>query len=223
MFGSPPDALIINVADESEYLRAAFRIWVTELRPRWISRWHGCAATHIESDAEADEHCVLLAQLDVPLLPLSPGTFDIPNEEIPVIQDERPFLVHLRLLQEWALSGLAGAFAAAGGGGLQELVLPADTQTVTNVDGPATIDIKEEQVVIANSTAGVVRLNLPLSGDQDGRTLVVKRISTGALVQIFAGTGDVVEGQGSIQLTAQNRFVRLVSNAKLKAWHVIAQ
>ena len=224
MFGSPPASLVINAADASEYFRAAFRIWVTELRPRWISRWHGCAATHIESDAAADEDCVLLAQLDVPLLPLSPGAFDIPNEEIPVIQDERPFLVHLRLLQEWALSGLAGAFAAAGGGGgADELVLPAETQTITNVDGPATIDIKEEQVVIANSTGGVVRLNLPVSGDQDGRSLVVKRISTGALVQIFAGTGDQVEGQGSIQLTAQNRFVRLVANAKLKAWHVIAQ
>ena len=127
MFGSPPDSLIINLADEGEYFRAAFRVWVTELRPRWISRWHGCAATHIESDAAADEDCVLLAQLDVPLLPLSPGTFDIPNEEIPVIQDERPFLVHLRLLQEWALSGLAGAVAAPGGGGGPDgLVLPAD-------------------------------------------------------------------------------------------------
>ncbi|HEX7773541.1 MAG TPA: hypothetical protein VF435_14045, partial [Pyrinomonadaceae bacterium] len=105
MFGSPPESLIINVADESEYLRAAFRIWVTELRPRWIARWHGCAATHIEGDAAGDEDCVLLAQLDVPLLPLSPGTFDIPNEEIPVIQDERPYIVHLRLLQEWVLSG----------------------------------------------------------------------------------------------------------------------
>ena len=218
MFGSPPGALVINSADASEYFRAAFRIWVTELRPRWISRWHGCAATHIEGDEAADENCVLLAQLDVPLLPLSPGTFDIPNEEIPVNQDERPFLVHLRLLQEWMLSGVA---AAGGGGGPEALVLPAET--VTNVDGPATIDIKEEQVVIANSTAGVVRLNLPLSKDQDGRTLVVKRISTGSLVQIFAATGDQVEGQGQIQLTAQNRFVRLVANAKLKAWHVIAQ
>jgi hypothetical protein len=219
MFGSPPESLIINVADESEYLRAAFRVWVTDLRPRWIARWHGCAATHIESDAAADEDCVLLAQLDVPLLPLSPGAWDIPNEEIPVNQDERPYLVHLRLLQEWVLSGLAGSTA-----GLEALVLPAETQTsVTNVDGPATLDLTSEQVVIANSTAGVVRLNLPLTAGQDGRTVVVKRISTGSLVQIFAGAGDQVEGQGSINLTAQNRFVRLVANPKLNAWHVIAQ
>ncbi len=221
MFGSPPDSLIINVADESEYLRAAFRVWVTELRPRWIARWHGCAATHIEGDAAADEHCVLLAQLDVPLLPLSPGTFDIPNEEIPVNQDERPYLVHLRLLQEWVLSGLAGAETAAGGG-LEELSLPA-AQAVTNIDGPATLDLTTEQIVIANSSAGIVRLNLPLTAGQDGRMLIVKRTSTGSQVQIFAGTGDQVEGQGSINLTAQNRFVQLVANPTLNAWHVIAQ
>jgi len=222
MFGSPPESLIINVADESEYLRAAFRIWVTELRPRWIARWHGCAATHIEGDATGDEDCVLLAQLDVPLLPLSPGTFDIPNEEIPINQNERPYIVHLRLLQEWVLSGLTGEVASAGGGS-EALVLPAVQQTVTNIDGPATIDLKEEQIIIANSTAGLVRLNLPAVKDQEGRTFVVKRISTGALVQIFAGAGDQVEGQGSIQLTAQNRFVHLVANPKLSAWHVIAQ
>ena len=219
MVGSPPGSLVINLADASEYLRAAFRIWVTELRPRWIERWHGCAATHIEGDAAGDEDCVLLAQLDVPLLPLSPGTFDIPNEEIPVNQNERPFLVHLRMLQEWMFASLAMA-----DGGFQALSLPAQAQnTITNIDGPATIDLKEEQVIIANSTAGVVRLNLPPTKEQEGRTFVVKRISTGSLVQIFAGPGDLVEGQGSIQLTAQNRFVHLVANPKLSAWHVIGQ
>jgi len=69
----------------------------------------------------------------------------------------------------------------------------------------------------------VVRLNLPPTKIQEGRTLVIKRISTGSLVQIFAATGEQVEGQASIQLTAQNRFVQLVANPKLNAWHVIAQ
>ncbi|HEX5602785.1 MAG TPA: hypothetical protein VFX63_09555 [Pyrinomonadaceae bacterium] len=220
MFGSPPGSLVINLADASEYFRAAFRVWVTELRPRWIERWHGCAATHIEGDAAGDEDCVLLGQLDVPLLPISPGAFDIPNEPIPVNQNERPFLVHLRMLQEWMFATLA----MTGGSGFEALALPAEAQnTITNVDGPVTIDLKEEQIIIANSTAGVVRLNLPAAKTQEGRTFVVKRISTGSLVQIFAAGGDQVEGQGSIQITAQNRFVQLVANPKLNAWHVIAQ
>lgn len=214
MFGSPPGTLVINLADASEYFRAAFRVWVTELRPRWIERWHGCAATHIEGDAAGDEDCVLLAQLDVPLLPISPGAFDIPNAPIPVNQNERPFLVHLRMLQEWMFASMTvGALAVS-------LQPPS---SITNVNGPATIDLKDEQIIIANSTAGVVRLNLPATKDQEGRTVVVKRISTGSLVQIFSGPGDLVEGQGSIQLTAQNRFVHLVANPKLNAWHVIAQ
>jgi len=221
MFGSPPGSLVINVADASEYFRAAFRIWVTELRPRWISRWHGCAATHIEGDAAADEDCVLLAQLDVPLLPLSPGTFDIPNEDIPVIQNDRPFLVHLRMLQEWMFSSLA---LASAGGEAEALVQPAVVQqTVTNIDGPATIDLKEEQIIIANSTNGVVRMTLPPTAGQDGRLIVIKRISTGSQVQIAANAGDLVEGQASLILTAQNRFAQLVANEKLKVWHVIAQ
>ena len=224
MFGSPPGSLIINVADATEYFRAAFRVWVTELRPQWIARWHGCAATHIEGDDAADEDCVLLAQLDVPLLPLSPGSWDIPNEPIPVNQDERPFLVHLRLLQEWMLAHFAtAALGAGGGGGPQALILPPPAPTVSNVVGPATIQLTNEQIVIADSTAGVVRLALPLTTGQDGRMMIVKRISIGSQVQIGAGAGEVVEGQASILLTAQNRFVQLVANEQLKAWHVIAQ
>lgn len=223
MFGSPPGSLIINVADATEYFRAAFRVWVTELRPRWMARWHGCAAAHIEGDEAADEDCVLLAQLDVPLLPLSPGSWDIPNEEIPVNQNERPYLVHLRLLQEWVLAGFATAALGAGGGEPQALVLPAQNFTITNVDGPATIDLTNEQIVIANSTAGVVRLTLPVTTGQNGRVIVIKRISTGSQVQIAANAGDTVEGQAAVILTAQNRFMQLVANTNLRAWHVIAQ
>src|SRR6185369_13871257 len=55
MFGSPPSFLQIDSADLCRYLSAAFRLWVTELRPKWIARWHGCAPTHFDNDKEADE------------------------------------------------------------------------------------------------------------------------------------------------------------------------
>ncbi len=218
MFGSPPGSLVINLADASEYFRAAFRVWVTELRPRWIERWHGCAATHIEGDAVGDEDCVLLGQLDVPLLPISPGAFDIPNAPIPVNQNERPFLVHLRMLQEWMFS------FGTGGGGFDIVSLqPPQGAPISNVDGPISFELKDEQIVIANSTNGVVRMVLPPTAGQDGRLMIIKRISTGSQVQIGANAGDVIEGQASLILTAQNRFVQLVANEKLKAWHIIAQ
>jgi hypothetical protein len=116
------------------------------------------------------------------------------------------------------------SLAMADGGGAEALVQPAAVQqTVTNIDGPATIDLKEEQIIIANSTNGVVRMTLPPTAGQDGRLIVIKRISTGSQVQIAANAGDLVEGQASLILTAQNRFAQLVANEKLKAWHVIAQ
>jgi hypothetical protein len=224
MFGSPPAFLNINTADLTDYLRAAFRVWVTELRPKWIARWHGCAATHLESDKEHDEDCVLLAELEVPLLPLSPGAFDIPNDPIPVNQDERPFLIHLRLLQEWFLAGGIGALAAGGGASEFALITPqGGALSILNVEGPASVTLGDENCVICNTTAGGVRLALPEAANNDGRVVIVKRISAGSQVQIGASAGETVEGQASVLLTAQNRFFQFVANAKLSGWHVIAQ
>ena len=217
MFGSPPGTLIINAADAAEYFRAAFRVWVTELRPRWIARWHGCAAVHIEGDKAGDEDCVLLAELNVPLLPISPGAFDVPNDPIPVNQQERPYLVHLRLLQEWVLSGFVPVSAAGPAPPPQPPALG-----ITNLTGPITLDVTNEECIICNSAAGTVRVNLPLTTVQDGRLVVVKRITTGSLVQVFAATGEQVEGVGFRNLSAQNQTMQLVANAGLKVWHVIA-
>jgi hypothetical protein len=214
MFGSPPASLIINAADAVEYFRAAFRVWVTDLRPKWIARWHGCAAVHIEGDKAGDEDCVLLAELGVPLLPLSPGTFDVPNQDIPVNQQERPFLMHVRLLQEWLLASLASATASA--------PAQAPALKVTNLTGPITLDVTNEQCIVCNSTAGTVRVNLPATAGQDGRVVIVKRISAGSLVQVFAATGEQVDNTGSKNLSAQFQVFQLMANETLKTWHVIA-
>jgi hypothetical protein len=147
--GSPPDfphgsplesSMHINSAEACDYLRAAFRLWVTELRPRWRGYDHYtvkegdylatiaakfnttdatlAALNHVdESMLEAgmvlkipmlycdgmppDEECLLLAELDVPLL--NGQADDMTNENIH--EERRPYLVHLRMLQEWLLCG----------------------------------------------------------------------------------------------------------------------
>lgn len=93
MYGSPPSTLKINSADVCEYLRTAFRIWVTELRGHW--RGPSC------SGSIPNENCVLLAQLNVPLIDGLVGgmTQDDVDEE------RRPYLIHLRMLQEWLFCG----------------------------------------------------------------------------------------------------------------------
>ena len=75
MSGSPTSH--INRADLCKYTRAALRVWTTELRPKWIARWHGCAATHFDVDDRNEEDCVLLAELTVPILADSPGTWTV--------------------------------------------------------------------------------------------------------------------------------------------------
>jgi competence ComEA-like helix-hairpin-helix protein len=93
MYGSPPSGIVINNADACEYLRAAMRVWVTELRPLW----RGAAC----DGSTPDEECVLLAQLDVPL---ADGLVSS-NDSVIINEEQRPYLVHLQMLQEWLLCG----------------------------------------------------------------------------------------------------------------------
>jgi len=109
MFGSPPGSLQITAFDASEYMRAAFRVWVTELRPKWSSRWSGCAPSAIAGDNAAAENCVLLATLKAPLKPASPGGVALAGNDVNVDESDRPYVIHLRMLQEWLLSGVHAA------------------------------------------------------------------------------------------------------------------
>lgn len=106
MFGSPPAALQIRPEDACEYLSAAFRLWVTELRPKWYGRWHGCAA-EMKGDSE---DCVLLGQVDTPVLLDLPGSWVVSDvTKVTVNSAQSPYIVHLRMLQEWLLCNLMNA------------------------------------------------------------------------------------------------------------------
>jgi hypothetical protein len=111
--GSPPGAMRVRRADAPEYLRAAFHLWTTELRPKWFARWYGCAAE--EKHAAALEDCVLLSAIEVALIfDSATGAYQVASSQEPVIRDaERPYLLHLRMLQEWLLYGRAGESTAA--------------------------------------------------------------------------------------------------------------
>ena len=100
---SPPINLQIHADDFCEYTRAAFRLWTTELRNILSERQTGCAAEMTGGAELAD--CVLLAELRVPLESVSPGWKVSDTEEIAVNETNRPFLLHLRMLQEWMLCG----------------------------------------------------------------------------------------------------------------------
>jgi len=115
LFGSPPAGLSIPADRACEYLRAAFRVWVTELRPlwrpNWFSEWQCCDQKDSQKE-QPKEECLLLAELQVPLdrVALSSDEIKVDDlRDIVINEDRRPFLIHSRLLQEWLLCGRAGA------------------------------------------------------------------------------------------------------------------
>ena len=65
--GSPPDAWRISPADAEEYLRAAFRVWVTEVRPILLPDGGACAG------GPPKECCILLGQVDFPVVDAPAG------------------------------------------------------------------------------------------------------------------------------------------------------
>ncbi len=100
---SPPIALRINSAYACIYLRAAFRIWVTELRPKWrakvVDQGKNCTEAPEPQKSEPAE-CVLLAELNVHLT--AEGSIGGPVE---VNEEKRPVLLSMRVLQELVLCG----------------------------------------------------------------------------------------------------------------------
>ena len=131
MFDSPLTSLRIHTADACKYLRAAFRLWVTELRPRWRPRfweqWHGCAGDPSAADEPDAEDCVLLAELHVPLTADGQvADFD----KVVVDEERRPYLVHLRMLQEWVLCGRPGQALGVGAPRTFATLFVTDPQTI---------------------------------------------------------------------------------------------
>jgi hypothetical protein len=116
--GSPPESplgvlasplLTILLPEEGlcEFLRTAFRLWVTEFRPLWQAQWQehvggGCGCHGDERiDGKDPEECLLLAKLTITL---TNGT--IASETDVVIDDsQRPFVIHLEMLKELVMCG----------------------------------------------------------------------------------------------------------------------
>ncbi len=137
LLGSPPAGLQIPADQACDYLRAAFRVWTTELRPRWRPTFSGegggCGAGPLADPA--DEDCVMLAELTLPVTRTLEGVPQVASTTtVEVNEERRPYLLHLRLLQEWLLCGRslgAGGITGTGDRG------PAGDQGPTGDKGPA--------------------------------------------------------------------------------------
>jgi len=104
---SNSSSLQINVADLEEYMRVAMRLWTTELRIVLSERKTGCAVEM--TGANGIEDCLLLAELDFPLEKFTNGYKVGKSKKIEAREENRPFLLHLRMLQELVLAGLGNS------------------------------------------------------------------------------------------------------------------
>ncbi|HET8854259.1 MAG TPA: hypothetical protein VFN02_17205 [Ktedonobacteraceae bacterium] len=99
-YGSLPTPLYIPTSQVSEYMRAAMRIWVTELRPHWQAMGSG--------NVPSETH-ILLADLNIPVkYDQLQKTWFADDTQLPTVDEtRRPILVSTRFLQEISKFGIA--------------------------------------------------------------------------------------------------------------------
>ncbi|MDH5361587.1 MAG: hypothetical protein OEX03_13530, partial [Gammaproteobacteria bacterium] len=124
----PLGAMRIRPQDVEPYLRAAMRIWVTEIRPALIDTQRNCA------NGLVDEACVLLAQINMQVDKVG-SNLRVDNASVEVDEYERPFLLHTRLMQEQWLQGLVNM--PSGGGAPPP---PIDESNIMHLIGDETVE-----------------------------------------------------------------------------------
>jgi len=128
---SPPESLAIHPDDAEDFLRTAFRVWATEVRPALMGndRCHSLPA---------DDQCVLLARVQI-AVELTDGDLTVVESggtgAIQIEEDDRPLLLSTRVLQEWML--------ALSGGALLALISPPDSIPGDGVSAPPADPITE--------------------------------------------------------------------------------
>ena len=204
MFGSPPGFIHVRPEDVCEYTRAAFGLWVTELRPKWIARWHGCAATHFETDDKTEEDCVMLAEVMVPIIASSPGSWTVADSPaVRVDESRRPFLVHLRMLQEWLMCGCAcsgHAVSPAGTSPPGEIFIPPPVDPPPDdlppvdgppVDGPPIEDVVPVERSILPRPVEFTRVESSLTLAGDEQFVVVDTTAAAVVVTLPPTAGNL--------------------------------
>ncbi len=124
---SPPGRMAVAQSDAYAYLRAALRLWVTDLRPLWRPGFLAAATScdgQVTPPTITDGDTVLLAQLTVPIVQnLGSPVWLVSSSGGPIgiNCDVRPFVLDTRLIEElWLRSVAAGGSSAPAPGNFVE-------------------------------------------------------------------------------------------------------
>ena len=96
---SPLDGVLwLRPEDAEAVLNRAFKVWVTEVRPQVAA----CSLNGI-----LDDTCVLLGRATFNFEQTTSGPM-VSGGQVEMVDDDRPILLHTRLLQEWLMRSLSG-------------------------------------------------------------------------------------------------------------------
>ena len=189
--GSPPvvsppvPAGHMHPADAAELLRAAFRVWVTDVRPALLGGGRNCAG------GPPAEDCILLARVEFPVEDTEAGLrlagtvhFD---------ESERPYLLHTRLLQEYLRSCCAaGAGSGGGGGGGGAVMHLAGAETATGAKTFAA------PVLLAGAGRVRRRIDLPAGAAVTTYTASTRLVTFRSVPAVrYSGSGGPNDYQGT--------------------------
>jgi hypothetical protein len=160
---SPPAMVSVPAAFLPDYLRAALRLWVTELRarpgwrPDWLGDKHGCTGDGLFASADEGNR-LLLAAISVPIVPPglgSPAWVVAASPAIAITDAARPYLLPQRFLQEWLIAQVMGLGAGAGAGPAGPRIVAAGVlrASTTTTGRPVVGNLRVLQVLPATTTA----------------------------------------------------------------------
>jgi hypothetical protein len=226
LFDLSPPGLTVARERLCDFLRVAFRFWVTELRPLWMAR-------RCHRVAYPDQDCVLLARVELEVVWAggSPtGAWQVGGSPVSVAIDEitRPFLAHQRLLQEWLLCGCdcagLGTAAAISGPVPFALTMPglaaaAARVPVLTITTDLTLDDSHYCVICRG--AGSLTITLPASLPINaGRVHVVKNVDVDTLtVAADAVAGDLIDDKPTL-VVRKRKAVTLIADGAGQ-WQVV--
>jgi hypothetical protein len=247
---SSPD---ITVAHDRlcEFLRVAFRFWVTELRPLWMAR-------RCQRVMSKDQDCVLLARVEfeVAWFGGSPtGAWQIVGSPVSVFIDEttRPFIAHARMLQEWLLCGRDAETPGSGlahiGGTPHQIhvisgpggITISTPQNIDTISAPEFAGLKTTgavQVAVSKAVNGqnldaaqhvvlcdntVSTINLPPSVPAiKGRVYIIRSLRTSGNVVVSVAAPTADLIDGSMTIKVAKDDARTLVSDGNGNWHIIA-
>ncbi len=226
---SPP-GIEIGTGQLGDFLRVAMRFWVTELRPFWSAR--RCLAALLP-----DEDCLLLARVTFQATWIggSPtGAWQVTGGPATRLVDEslRPFLLHQRLLQEWAISGAEDALETPPGGYVAQNLSAIGMPTFAGLSTTGAVQVAfttvtagltlgdTHQVVRCNA-AGPITVKVPACAPRNlGRLYTVKNDSLSAVTLACTGA-DQIDGAANQTLTTHQALTVISDGAS--GWHIVGK